>query len=359
MQARLDEVDGYLEEIRGSLPPNSMLGVVCFGRDSVIHVYSGGELKSVRDAKVDASGTDIASALDFTATLFGEGELKRIVLITDGCDTVSEGAVAASVERLVAKEIKIDTVYVDSNLKAEEREVQISSAQFTPSTYLGHESTLTLLLQANAESDVIVDLLLRRAGETDYVSIDTAVYTVDEGTTPITFTLPTDTEGTFDYKAVVTATADTSPHNNVYTLTQTVVGKRQVLLVTERQADVDEIRTLYGTDAEIDAYLISGRHRDVPYTVEALSQYDEIILSNVDIRGIHNVGAFVDSVDIVVSKFGKSLITLGDLAMQNKDDEVFEKLEELLPVSFGNANKDEKLFTLILDLSSAELPFML
>ena len=42
---------------------------------------------------------------------------------------------------------------------------------------------------------------------------------------------------------------------------------------------------------------------------------------------------------------------MGDLKMQNKDDDVFTRLEELLPVSFGNANKDARLYTIILDIS--------
>ena len=130
-----------------------------------------------------------------------------------------------------------------------------------------------------------------------------------------------------------------------------MAGKRQVLLITGEQSDLLALNSLYGESAEIDPYLINAMNKSIPYTVEDLSRYDEIILSNVDIRGINNISAFVDSVDIVVSRFGKSLITLGDLSMQNKDHEVFNKLEEILPISFGNAHKDEKLYTLVLDVS--------
>ena len=351
MQENLDAVDGYIAQLSEALPPNARLGVVCFGKDSVIHTYSGQEITSVKNATVDQSGTDIAAALDYTATLFAENELKRIVLVTDGCDTTSEGSIVSSVERLRSKKIKIDTLYVDSNLREGDVEVQLSDAKYTPSTYLNHESKLTLLAESNTDTDAIIELLGRKDGEEEYVSIYTSVLPLESGLNSVEFTLPTDEEGVFCYKAVISATEDTSPHNNVYTLTQSVVGLRRVLLVTGMPSDVQRICELYKDDAEIESYLIGRGGADVPYTVEELSRYDEIVLSNVDIREINNVGAFVDSVDAVVSKYGKSLVTLGDLSMQNKDDAIFARLEELLPVSFGNANKDERLYTLILDVS--------
>ena len=351
MKQNFDVVDGYIREIEQALPQNSKLGIVCFGKDNVILTSSGTAVKSVREAVVDDSGTDIASALDFTSTIFSEGELKRIILITDGCDTTSEGSIVSAVERLAAKEIKLDTIYVDSNLKEGDTEVQISDVEYTASTYLDHQTEVKLLVEANNASDVILDLYSKGEEETEYQKIDTTVLSAEEGLNLVSFPLPTNVSGTFDYKAVLTASQDTSSHNNAYTFTQTVAGKRKILLITEQRSDVNAMTELYSSAAEIDSYVIGGMMKNIPYTVEDLSAYDEIILSNVDIRKINNIGAFVDSVDIVVSRFGKSLITVGDLLMQNKDDEIFTRLEELLPVSFGNANKDEKLYTIILDVS--------
>ncbi len=351
MSRNFDEIDGYIQQIAEAAPQNSKLGIVCFGRDNVILTPSGGEIKSVKEAQVDTSGTNIAAALDFTSTIFSEGELKRIVLITDGCDNVSGGDTISAVERMQSQDIKIDTIYVNSNLSSADKEVQISDAEYTSSTYLGHETELKLLLEASSESDVIIDLYSKPSNETAYKKLDTAVAVAEQGINVVKFNLPTDVSGIFDYKVEISASEDFSDKNNTYTFTQTVSGMRRVLLVTGKQSDIDMMKELYQDSAEIDAYRIREGKNDIPYTVESLSQYDEIILSDVDVRNINNISAFVDSVDIVVSRFGKSLITLGDLSMQNKDHEVFKKLEELLPVSFGNVNKDEKLYTIVLDVS--------
>jgi Mg-chelatase subunit ChlD len=346
-----DEIDEYIRQIEKNLPKKSMMGVICFGKDVEILTSAGSEIKSVKETKVDDSGTNIAKALDYTATLFGEGEIKRIVLITDGFDTTSDGSVASAVERLSAKGIKLDAVYLDNNLRDGDSEIQISDAEYKGATYLNHDSTLKLLIESSVENDVILDLYVKGENDGDYTKIDTNVFKADVGMNIVTFDLPTDNSGVFDYKVEMSATADRSPYNNSYEFTQTVAGQRSVMLVTERRTDVNEIKALYGESAIIDSYIISSTNTRIPYTIEDLVKYDEIILSNVDIRKIDNIYAFINSVDLAVSQYGKSLITLGDLSMQNQDDERFKLLEELLPVSFGNANKDSKLYTIVIDIS--------
>ena len=347
----LDEIDGYIRDIEKALPSNSKLGIVCFGKEAEILTSSGTEIKSVKESTVDASGTNIAGALDFTATLFGEGEIKRIILITDGFATTSDGSTASAVQRLVAKGIKLDAIYLNNNLREGDSEIQISDVEYTSATYLNHDSTLKMLIESSVKNDVILDLYAKRDGESEYVNIDTTTLKADVGMNIATFDLPTDVSGVFDYKVELSATADTSPHNNSYLFTQSVTGQRRVLLVTEKRADVSAVEELLGESAVIDSCIVTDHNGRVPYTIEDLVKYDEIILSNVDIRKIDNIYAFIDSVDLAVSQYGKSLITMGDLSMQNRDDDVFARLEELLPVNFGNANKDAKLYTIIIDIS--------
>ena len=345
----LDEIDEYIKQIEKKLPSKSMMGVICFGKDAKILTSAGTEIKSVKENTVDTSGTDIANALDFTANLFGEGEIKRIVLITDGFATTSDGSVTAAVERLSAKGIKLDAVYLDNNLRDGESEIQISDAEYTSATYLNHESTLKLLVESSVENDVILDLYVKGEADSDYTKIDTTVFKADIGMNIATFDLPTHTSGVFDYRVELSATKDYSPYNNSYKLTQTVAGQRSILLVTEKSNDSKEIKKLYGESAIIDARIVPKDK--IPYTIEDLVKYDEIILSNVDIRKIDNIYAFINSVDLAVSQYGKSLITMGDLSMQNQDDERFALLEELLPIKFGNSNKDSKLYTIVIDIS--------
>ncbi len=352
----LDLIDEYVQRIDDALPSNSRLGIVCFGKDQTILTSSGTAIKSVKEAKVDDSGTDIAAALDYTSTLFSENEIKRIVLITDGFATTADGATAAAVERLTAKGILLDAVYLDNNLRDGEAEIQLSDVDFTKSTYLDFESKLSILVESGVENNAILDLYRKSEETGEYDKIDTKTAKIDVGMNMVSFDLPTDVSGVFDYKVEITAPSDTSRHNNTYHFTQRVMGQRSVLLITGSQSDEKLLTELYGDSAKITSYRLTRYKKDIPYTVEDLVKYDEVILSSItsagiDISDINNINAFIDSMDIVISQYGKSLITIGDLCTRTEDNYVFDRLEELLPVSFGNANKDAKLYTIVLDIS--------
>jgi len=355
----LDEIDGYIADINASLPENSSLGVVCFGRECVMLTPAGRPIKSVSEADVDKSSTDIVGALNYTETLFTDDSLKRIILITDGNDTMNQSAstLASTVARLTESGIKVDAIFLDNSLSDGEKEVQLMSAEYTPSTYLGYANEAKFLVGASENIDVMLELYQRERAEDgsaagEYKKIDSTVITAEDGLTAIKMPLPSDVSGKFDYKAVLVTDEDLSPHNNTRTFSQEIVGKTKILLVTGKRENEELVRVIYGGDAEIDSYLVTSSRNSVPFTLEDLIAYDEIIIADLDIRNIRNVNAFIDSVDMAVSQYGKSLITLGDLSLQtNSEDMIFEKFSELLPVKFGNANRDGRLYTIVLDVS--------
>ncbi len=340
----LDTVDAYIRSLSSSLPRNSKLGLVCFGKDQVLLTEMGGTLESVKSAEVDDSATNIAEALDYTAELFEEGVIKRIVLITDGKQTDSEGTadLIASIEGLYARNIKIDTIYIDSNIPEGVREVQISGVDYTPSTYLNHENDAQVLLESSYEGKALLHLYRNGEHTADYAVSLTQGYNV------VNIPLSSAGEGVFDYIVEVEAEEDESHYNNSYGFTQTVSGKLKLLLITSSDKDVEAAEALFGESASIDSYVNTSK---VPFTVEELCQYDEILLSNLDVRDLDNYTAFIESLDTVVSLFGKSLVTIGDTKIQNKTDDVLKQLEDMLPVRYGNSDSDPKLYCLVIDAS--------
>lgn len=352
----LDRIDEYIEEINDSLPVNSKLGVVCFGSDPVILTSPGRPLRSVKEAKVDNTATDIVGALDYVGNLFKDDSIKRVVLITDGNDTAGHepGELAAAVARLTEAGVKIDTIFMDNSLSGEETEVQISDALLDSTVYLGRSSKVKLLLQTSAPMGVRLEVFVRSLTQpnSEFESIGHTIELLEAGMTTITVPLPTTNPDTFEYRAVVTADGDISSYNNEYLFTQTVVGKPQILHITGSADDRTTIQTMYGISADIDSYLVTPSNNNVPFTIEHLIKYDEIIISNLDIRDINNVNALIDSLDIVIAQYGKSLITMGDLKLQtDREDPVFKKFTELLPVTYGSASQEGRLYTIVLDVS--------
>lgn len=343
-EKNFDVIDGYIAEIEKKLPTNAEMGVVVFAKDYKLHTPLGDVPSSVSDSGVTDSATDIVSALEYAGTLFSENTLKRIVLITDGkaTDPEADGELVTVIEQLFARGIKIDAVYVDNNIKDSAKEVQISDVSFTESTYVGHDTGLDVLIQSSYKAEAIVSL--KKNGT---VAKSLAV-SLTKGYNIVNFDLQTDEEGSFDYTVSVSADGDESDKNNSLSFTQAVSGALKVLLVSSNPGDLERAEELFGEGAEIDAYI---NQRDVPTSLEDICRYDEILISDVDIRSLNNFTSFVSSVDTAVSVFGKSLVTFGDTKIQNKTDDVLRELEDMLPVRFGNNDQDTKLFTIVIDTS--------
>ena len=354
-ERNLDKIDEYIAEINESLPEKTKLGVVCFGKDCIITTSLGRRIVSVKDSGVDDSATNIAKALTFTEGLFTGDSLKRIILITDGNDTINEnvGTIASTVERLTENGVQIDAIFLDNTLTDNDKEIQLLETEQPSTAFIGKASETKLLIQSSTNTQALLELYYREKGsDAEFEKLSQGVVLLDKGLTTTKVALKTDESKAYEYKVSITAENDTSTVNNTRYFTQEVVGEEKILLITGSQNDISTIRAIYGEKAEIDTYVVASSGSRVPFMLEELVEYDEIILSNIDIRNIRNVNAFVDSVDMVVSQYGKSLITLGDLKLQtNSDDPIFKKLSELLPVTYGSTRIDGRSYTIVMDVS--------
>ena len=117
-----------------------------------------------------------------------------------------------------------------------------------------------------------------------------------------------------------------------------------------------------GENADITTCLLNENYSyDGPYTVFELCQYDQIVLSNVNLKLMNYCDMFVDSLISVVNDLGKSLITMGDLYMRAQADDATDsatqsalsKLAQKLPVDYINGARDQKLITFVFDASDS------
>lgn len=342
----LDELDEYIKNI--TLPKNSRMGVVAFGKNYRIVTRPGEAFRTVRGAEVDDSETDISGALEYTGTLFRDGVIKRIVLITDGAETFTSDSnkLKRTIDNLTAQNIHVDAMFLDDNVDDTVNEVQVTSVEYTSNAYLNHKSTATAVIQSSYETDVIVTL----SGDVFSVPVEKSVH-LTPGSNSVAFdSLYTSQSGSYSYEISVSADSDANSFNNKVSFTQTVSDNVSILLITENRADLTAVGEIYGNTDSVYAPLLQGER--VPYTVEALCAYDEIIISDVDVsKSVANYEMFLESVDTVVSLFGKSLLTVGDTGVQNDFEGKLKRLDDMLPVNYGNGNQDRKLYTIVLDIS--------
>ena len=166
----IDVIDEYIQNVNNSLPDNSKMGVVCFGKNYVIHTPMGDSIKSVAEARVDGSATNIAKAIKYTSALFDTNVNKRIVLITDGKDSNvnARGDLVIAINNLKSQNVKIDAIYVDNNIKDGDKEVQITDVSVSESTYVGKENKAEILIESSYDGAVSLAIGVKGPSDLDF-----------------------------------------------------------------------------------------------------------------------------------------------------------------------------------------------
>ncbi|MGN0823618.1 MAG: VWA domain-containing protein [Candidatus Coproplasma sp.] len=349
----LDTVDGYIDKLSTNLPSNSRMGVVCFANGQKLVTRLGERFETVQNSGVDATSTNIVDALSYTGSLFRDDVIKRIVLITDGksTDGSDDDALKRQISSLAERNIHVDAIFIDNNMKGDTKEVQMSGAEFSASVSLGRDERATLSVQANCPDGETVDALitLYKDGE---IYKETA-HTLAKGENSIAFALDTSTAGAHDYTAKIECEGDFNLNNNEISFTQSVSGKTSILLISSNLADDTRIKEIYADkiaagNAEVTSYI---NMTEIPMTVEELSKYDEIILSDFDVSTLESSELFLQNLDTVVSLYGKSLLTFGNTYIQGRSDSALDSLSDMLPVIYGKTADAPKLYTILIDTS--------
>lgn len=354
----LDEVQQNIQKIAQKLPKNSKMGVICFGRDYQLLSNLGESVPDVRTAtNVDRSATDVASALRYAGNLFEEGVIKRIIVITDGADTVSTNSTMKVVSSLQDNGVSVDAVYIDDNLKPSVKELQIDGADASPSTYVDKDEEVNILVRANCKEGENARINGYVFLYKDGLLLESHTVSFYDGINAVTMSLPTDEAGSFDYEVRVSAVNDgddKSEYNNNYYFTQNVSAERKILFLGGSALDCNYARTyIYGAE-DVD-YIFNAS--EVPISVEELCVYDEIVLSNFDVRTVEGAAKFISSLTTLVTEYGKTLMTYGNTYVQEESWEngstPLTQLSDLLPVKIGNAETDTRLFALVFDISTS------
>lgn len=348
----IDTIDNYVSTLENNVDNQTKVGVVCFGTDTPYVLMTPGEkVKSVRSVidqeRIDQSGTDIAGALRYTASLFDDNVVKRIILITDG-DETNSGNVLNVVNELYTQDIFVDAIYLDDNLPSDVAEVQINSVNYTMSTYQNKAENVQITIQSNLEHKTSLVELLK-----DGQVVQTRAPQLSKGINVITMSLDTATAGEFKYDVRVTVSGDSSSYNNNYSFTQVVTENVKILYLASNDNEVDKANNYFKKDNTEVTY-ININNGNVPYTIEDLCNYDEFVLSDVNVLNIRNSGQFIANLDEMVSRYSKTLITLGNTYTQNGTDEYeYDTLASMLPIKYGESDRDGKLITIVIDISKS------
>ena len=346
----IDRIDKAIKDVRAAAleTPNTKVGVIPFAKEAKTLVELGGSFNSINDIYNDESfdytATNLEEALLYTAEQFDSDSYKRIVLISDGNET--DGAAINTIETLMQEGITVDVI----NLKADfPVEISLTGINYTDNTYLNRDESVEALINASSPSNVTLEL------HKDGSLIDSQNTYLGAGLNVVSFPLDTSSSGEFKYEVKIkeqdgSKFNDTFIENNSRSFVQNVSGDFEILFLGKTNAELNKFKELASLpeEATIDSYI---NEETVPYTLEDLIKYDEIILSNIDLTTLDNYADFVTNLSTAVSVYGKSVFTFDATYVGNTNDPALVLYNDLLPVQYQP--DDSRALVLVIDSSGS------
>ena len=225
----------------------------------------------------DTTATDIAAALEYTASLFNYPASAKIVLVTDGAET-DENALDA-VRSVTARGIRIDTVYLAGGLMGDS--VRVTNIIF-PETHIDINQEATLMVQVEslaASSGSSCDVVFSDNGE----EIARQQLAITGGIQLVPFTHTFTEGGLHEITATIDSRGDLIPQNNSYRACLHVESFTKIAILESATGASQPISELLASEetVEYDVKQFLINEDSAPHTVDDLRAYDQIILNNI------------------------------------------------------------------------------
>ena len=310
-------MQSHAKELQSLLEKTTPVGVVAFGGNQVYQVPIDKKGNAKEPVKVDAAATDIASALEYAASLAPEKRALRMVLLTDGKQTDGNGDAVAY--NLAKRGIRLDTLYYDSTL-GDAPEVQIAGFHAPDGMYLTKDALFTLELKSSYKTEAQIALY------EEQTLLEERTVQLEKGSNVFELTVKPEKTGLHTYRLRLTATEDTLVQNNVGTACVKVDGGASVLIVADKESRAASLSDLLSKTHSVTVV----EAQNAPATMVELCQYDQVVLSNVDYYELpYNFDTVLER---FVAEFGRGLLVVGGRQTLMYGNMDFSILKAMLPV---------------------------
>lgn len=291
------EAEGFVQTALSSMPADSRAGVVVFGLDAQVERQPSDE-RSLGQITAQPRGvaTNMQAAIQLaTAMLPAEGQ-RRIILISDGVETLGDAQEAA--RQAAAQGVPIDVL----QLKAPDTDldVQISGIDLAANARAGQELPMRIDIQSSAATSARLQI------ESDTALILEQQLTLQPGSQRYEVRLPAPVPGFNRYVVRLEASADSRSENNRAEAYSFVTGPPRILLVEgvtgEAQALAQALRA-----ARLDTEIVAPGQ--APRQIGDLISYDAVILVNVPRTALPD--SLISALSAYVHDLGRGLMMVG------------------------------------------------
>jgi len=292
------------------------MGIVAFGADAVVEKLPAvdgtlGELYSW----TDGAYSNLAAALTVAQSAFPEGMKRRVVLVSDGLETLGNALTAA--RTLAAAQIAVDVLPLQANgfdevqlvsLTAPRQVSKNAEYELETTIYSTTDNTVSIAVYKNnrliAESDVTV-----RAGENRFAFTDAA----DEG-------------GGIVFRAEIRAARDRFTQNNRAFTYSYVADAPRVLVIGYENSAVEIVKILKAAGINVTATQAAA----APSALDRLNVYDSVVLADAPLDILPD--GFAEALDSYARNTGGGVLCIGGENSYALGGYYNTPLETLLPV---------------------------
>lgn len=307
----------FLKQAESARSEKDNIGLLCFGGDAVLEQSPMSNVPFPQNflSYVQKNATNISGVLNLANAVIPEKTRKRIVLISDGIETMGDGF--AQSRLLQAQGITIDVFPLQTE---EQPEVQLSALQVSNLINKNTEYDITLQISSNIDTQANVKLFKGNS------LIANEQIEVVKGESNIVFSDKTEDGGSILYRAELSAQQDTLSQNNKAYAYCYITDVAQILLVEQYDSGNVWEDFLQNSQATVTKIAVEN----APVTVEQFNQYDAVILSDVSIESMPS--GFLDALESYVKTTGGGLLVTGGENSFALGGYYKTKLEDILPV---------------------------
>ncbi len=309
----------FMREALQAMRPEDEAAVVVFGANALVErpMNSVRDITPIRSTPITGN-TDLQEAISLGLALFPSDAAKRIVILSDGLQTVGDAEIAA--RRAAATDVEIS--FVPFARVEQVPEVLVSDVRVPTSVGAGQLFDLSLTVTAEAATPAAITVF---AGGSIIHRQDVDLRV---GVNHFALTLQSGESGFRDFRVQVDPVgSDNFYQNNGLAAFSRVVGAPRVLVVTQNADEsANLVRALEDQGLLVD---VVGPN-DLPIGVAALADYNSIILNNVPATVLSNER--METLQTFVRDLGGGLVAIGGEDGYAPGGYFETPLEEMLPV---------------------------
>lgn len=314
----------YIQNSLNSMDKDNRAGIIVFGKEARVEFLPRKNPRFSRlHTEVNPQETNIQDALSLAIDNFPPGGHRRVILFTDGNQTLGEAG--SLIDSLIREGIEVDVIPL---IRERKGEILLERIVLPESVKKKEEFEIKVI--ARSVRTVEGKLNLYRNEKLFYQN----EVTFQEGQNIFSFRQSLDEKGFYTYRASVQTWADTIPENNEVAGYTVVEGEPKVLLLTEKETFLPEF---IKSPSESQFRLQISSVVDAPSTVSELGNYDAIILNNVSAFQLssHQLRQF----QTYVKDLGGGLLAIAGDNSFGLGGYQGTALEEVLPVYSGVQKK--------------------